>query len=444
MCIFAFMLYRLLKAIVWTGVRLFYREVKIVNKHYLNFDGPAIIIANHPNTIMDAWMMGYANDRRVYFMAKSTFFSSPFKKKILNALGMIPINRKSDGAVAGVNNKDSFEACYSLLEKGEILVVFPEGTSYLERKLRELKTGTARIALEVEKRNQGKLGLKIVPIGLNYIDASSYRGKVMVHVGKPFKIDSNDLELYATSAGKAAKSLTEEFRVALSRVFVSLEDSEKEKLSEEIAFIIDDRKQRGKKGVNQSIRLLQKISAGLDEMSLTAPYKLEEAKQITQELLESIRFLGIRPDWIGRKYRSTMYSRQMVQSVLFLLLTLPVALFGLLHNFIPYYFIGWILPRITRDEEYHAPLAILMGLILYPLIYAGFAVGFSFFGFGFWVLLAYLVALPLTGIFAHFYARYWRHIGSKFRFTQILRKRRQIFEDLKAKKARLNSLILGE
>jgi len=438
------MLYRLLKVIVWTGIRLFYREVKIVNKQYLNFDGPAIIIANHPNTIMDAWMMGYANDRRVYFMAKSTFFSSPFKKKILTALGMIPINRKSEKAVGGVNNKDSFEACYKLLERGDILVVFPEGTSYMERKLRELKTGTARIALEVEKRNQGKLGLKIVPIGLNYIDASSYRGKVMVHVGKPFSIDSNDLELYSTSAGKAAKSLTEEFRVALSRVFVSLEDNEKEKLAEDIAYLIDNRKQGGKKGVNQSIGILQKISAGLDELNLTAPYKLEEVKLLTKELLESMKYLGIRPDWIDRKYRSTMYSRQLIQSILFLLFTLPMALFGLLHNFIPYYFLGWLLPRITKDEEYHAPLAILIGFVLYPLVYVGFGIGFSYFGFGFWILIAYLVSLPLTGVFAHFYARYWRHIGSKFRFTSMIRKRKENFVDLREKKRRLNALILGE
>lgn len=438
------MLYRLLKAIVWTGVRLYYREVKVVNKHYLNFDGPAIIIANHPNTIMDAWMMGYANLRQVHFMAKSTFFNTPLKRRILNALGMIPINRKSESAVSGINNKDSFEACYNLLESGEILVVFPEGTSYLERKLRELKSGTARIALEVEKRNQGKLGLKIIPVGLNYIDASSYRGKVMVQVGKPISIDANDLELYTTNPGKAAKSLTEEFRVALSRVFVSLENEENEKLAEDVAFVIDDRKQRGKKGVNHSISLLQKISSKIDEYNLTAPYKMEELKSLTQDLLDKMMVLGIRPDWIDRKYRSTMYSRQLVQSILFLLITLPIALFGLIHNAIPYYFIGWLLPRITKEEEYHAPLAILIGFVLYPLIYAGFAVGFSCFHFGFWWLMIYLVSLPLTGLFAHFYARYWRHIGSKFRFTKMLRKRKQYFIELKDKKRRLNSLILGE
>jgi 1-acyl-sn-glycerol-3-phosphate acyltransferase len=53
-----------------------------------------------------------------------------------------------------VSNQDSFDACYRVLEEGKTLVIFPEGTSFLERHLRELKSGTARIGLEVEKRNQ--------------------------------------------------------------------------------------------------------------------------------------------------------------------------------------------------------------------------------------------------------------------------------------------------
>lgn len=438
------MLYRLLKAIVWTGIRLYYREVKVVNKHYLNIDGPAIIIANHPNTLMDAWMLGYANNRRVHFMAKATFFSSPVKRKILGALGMIPINRKSDGATEGVSNKDSFEACYKLLEEGGILVVFPEGTSYLERKLRELKSGTARIALEVEHRNGGKLGLQIIPVGLNYIDASSYRGKVMVQVGKPFGVEEHLLKSYGESAGKAAKALTEQFRVALSRVFVSLETTENERLSEDIAYILDVRKQRGKRGVNESIGILQRISSRLDEIKLVAPYQLEEVKSLTRQIQSDLLSLGVRPDLIDRKYRATMYSRQLIQSILFMASTFPLFVFGFVHNVLPYHLIGWLLNKITKEEEYHAPLVILLGFVLYPLTYAGFIFGMSYLLPEFWLLLIYGVSLPVLGVFAHFYWRYWQHIGSKYRFSQMARKRKENFAEIKEQKTRLKSLILGE
>jgi len=439
------MLYRLLKAIVWLGVRLYYREIKVVNKHYLDFEGPAVIIANHPNTLMDAWMMGYANRRRVFFMAKATFFSSPFKRMLLGALGMIPINRKSDGVTKGVSNKDSFEACYSLLERGDILVVFPEGTSYLERKLRELKSGTARIALEVENRNQGTLNVKIIPIGLNYIDASSYRGKVMIHVGKPFEIEDGLLTQYQQNQGQAAKALTEQFRVALSRVFVSLETEENEQLAEDIAYILDGRKIRGKRGVSHSIGLFKSINAKLDEFRLVAPYKLEEIQKLTKELIRDLEGAGVRPDFLDRTYRSTMFSRQLIQSLLFLVITFPVFVFGVVQSCLPYFSIGWIVPKITKEEEYHAPLAILLGFVLYPLTYAGFIllVHYGFHLRGFWWV-TYGVSLPFTGVFAHFYLRYKRHLGSKQRFARMVRKRKEFFTELKARKERLKSLILGE
>ncbi|MFN5032398.1 MAG: 1-acyl-sn-glycerol-3-phosphate acyltransferase, partial [Flavobacteriia bacterium] len=159
-------MYRLLKLIVGLSIRLYYKKVKINNLPFLDVEGPVIIIANHPNTLMDAWIIGHVCKQPIHYMAKSTFFSSHFKKRLLTSLNMIPINRRTDGNVEGISNTDSFEACYKILEEGKTLVIFPEGNSFPERKLRELKSGTARIALEAERRNGGKLNLKIIPVGI--------------------------------------------------------------------------------------------------------------------------------------------------------------------------------------------------------------------------------------------------------------------------------------
>jgi 1-acyl-sn-glycerol-3-phosphate acyltransferase len=98
------MLYRILKLIVGIGIRLYYRETKVRNAHFLKHDGPMIIIANHPNTLMDAWMVGNVCQQPIYYMAKGTFFSSPIKRRILQSLNMIPINRKVDGKIKGIGN----------------------------------------------------------------------------------------------------------------------------------------------------------------------------------------------------------------------------------------------------------------------------------------------------------------------------------------------------
>ena len=437
------MLYRILKLIIGLGIRSYYREIRILNREHLDQDGPVILIANHPNTLMDAWIMGYINKRRVHFMAKATFFNSPLKRKLLGALGMIPINRKTDGAVSGIANKDSFEACYSLLERGEILVVFPEGTSFLERRLRELKTGTARIALEVESRNNGELGLQVIPVGLNYLSADTFRGRVMVHVGKPVPVEAFLAE-YKTNQGIAAKKLTERFRSELSRVFVTMNDNLKEQLVQQLTYLFDSRYTE-ERGVKQTIGVLKDVQHRLDEITLTSPWKIDEIHEKAGDLVRTLNFFGVRPDFLDRPYRASLYLRQTIQSCLFLLLTIPLFLFGFLHNFLPYYGIGRLVPRITREAEYHAPLAVLLGLLLYPLTYILWCVLFNFLFDPSWpVLLLYGASLPLTGLFAHFFLKYVRHLLSKQQFSRFARRRKVVFAQLKTQRSELKDLIFND
>lgn len=438
------MLYRLIKSVVSFGVSHYYQEIRVVNQEVLDqLHGPAIIIANHPNTLMDAWMVGYANRRRVFFMAKATFFNTPLKRKVLNALGMIPVNRKSDGAVEGVNNKDSFAACYDLLEKGGVLVVFPEGTSFLERKLREIKTGTARIALEVEKRNQGKLGLQVIPIGLNYVSGDSYRGKVLIQVGKPIEIGDLWKE-YEVNQGLTAKKLTESFRVELSRVFVNLEDSTRENVVDQLSKLFITKYSK-KTDVSNEMDFMKQVQNRMEAYSITAPWKLTKIQDETTKLMLSLQALGVQADFLDRPYRSGLFFRQVLQSWIFLILTIPLYLVGLVHHIAPYWFIGWLLPKVSKDVEYHAPLAILFGLILYPLNYIGFGLLALFvFDFSWWMCLIYLLSLPLFGTFAHFYMRFLKHLYSKQRFSRFAKKRRPIIEQLKVQRQQLKELIFSD
>ena len=438
------MLYRILKLIITLGVRSYYKEIRVINGEHLDQQGPLILIANHPNTLMDAWIMGYINHRRVHFMAKATFFNSPLKRKLLAALGMIPINRKSDGMIQGVANKDSFEACYQLLERGEILVIFPEGTSFLERRLRELKTGTARIALEAEHRNGGKLGLQVIPVGLNYISADSFRGSVMAHVGKPISVDAF-LEEYTTNQGIAAKKLTERFRTELSRVFVTMDDDVKEQLGQQLSYLFHSKYAATEKGVRQSIGFMKQFQERLDVIAVSAPWKLEVIHEEASALSKSLTVFGIRPDFLDRPYRSTLYLRQTLQSYFFLLLTIPFFLVGFVHNVLPYYLIGKVVPRLSREIEYHAPLTVLLGLLLYPLTYIGWTVLLNTLLHPSWtVLLAYAVLLPVTGLFAHFFLRYVRHLLSKQQFSRFARRRKGVFLQLKAQRAALKDLIFND
>lgn len=439
------MLYRLLKAIVWLGIRIYYREIKVLNSKYLPQSGPTIIIANHPNTLMDAWILSYINRRKVHFVAKATFFNSPIKRKILHTLGMIPLNRKADNAVSGVNNKDSFEACYKVLEKGGILVIFPEGTSFLERQLRELKTGTARIALEVDRRNGGKLAVQIIPVGLNYIDADRFRGKVKVRIGKPIHITSKIRAAYLEHQGLAAKTLTTQFRTELARVFVSIDDDRKENIIDELRGLFDTKYRKNNEGVTSSIQLIEDMKQRLDEFSLTAPWKLDQIEKQVMALNQQLTSCGIRADFLDRTYRKNVYSRQYIQTALFLVITFPVFLFGWLHNSFPYKFIGKLVPKLSSDSEYHAPLTVLLGLVLYPINYIVLITLVSWiYPTTFWESLLYFIALPFGGLFAHLYLSTYHHMRSKRKFSRFTQERKTQFEEIKLARIELKELIFND
>ncbi len=63
------------------------------------------------------------------------------------------------------------------------LLIFPEGITYDEPALRPFKSGPARLALELEHRHGGKLGLKLLPVGLHYPSRGRYRGDALAHAG---------------------------------------------------------------------------------------------------------------------------------------------------------------------------------------------------------------------------------------------------------------------
>lgn len=438
------MLYRILKIIVSVGIRSYYKEVKVLNKKVLRTDGPLIFISNHPNTLMDAMMIGFITKKPVYFMAKGTLFNSPFKLWLLKNLNMIPINRRGDGAVRGVKNQNSFDACYRLLEQKKSLVVFPEGTSFLERQLRELKSGTARIALEVESRHLGQLGVKVIPLGLNYHKAEKFRSSVLVHIGEPIKIEPyiND---YKSNPGKTAKLLTELFRVKLEEILIHTTTKDQERLIDSLEEVLSSKYLSRKRGVEHDIQFLRKIKENIDRFQYHDPKRINEIELLLQNILWQLRKLDIKSDFLDRRFRSVMFIRQMFSSIVFVIIGMPLFLYGLWHNMIQYKLTDFIVPKITKDIEYYAPLAVLLSMVLYPCFYTFFFYLVShIFEMSSIVEIIYIISMPLSGFYAYWFNRYLKHISYKWRYILLMVSDSKAMEELKAKRKQLRSLIFED
>jgi 1-acyl-sn-glycerol-3-phosphate acyltransferase len=438
------MLYGILKYIITIGIRLYYKEVKINNLEYLPSSGPLIIVANHPNTLMDAWVIGMLSKRPIYYIAKGTLFNSSWKLKILRGLKMIPINRSGEQKSVGVDNTETFRECYELLERGEIIVIFPEGTSYRERVLRELKSGAARIALETENRNNGKLGLKIVAVGLNYSQPEKFRSNIYIDIDRPESLDDY-YEAYKENPREASKKLTTHIRRRLEKVLLTTESREEEQIVEQLYQLLSSKYiQEKDKGVKKDVDKMKAIKDRIDELKLLEPWTLNSIILKMRAIQWKLDKMHIRADFLDRKFRSVLFYRQLFLSICFIALALPLLVIGFMHNAFQYYFADKLILRLTKDIEYYAPLAVLIGLFLYPIVYGSFLYAANYFlGWNGWQLIVYFSIMPLSGLFAFWLARYIRHINFKVNFIFLMYRRANAIEQLKSDKSELKKMVFN-
>ncbi|MFT5778016.1 MAG: 1-acyl-sn-glycerol-3-phosphate acyltransferase [Crocinitomicaceae bacterium] len=438
------MLYRILKILLGTGIWLYYREVRVKHRERLIQKGPTIIIANHPNTLMDAWIIAGLCKRPIYYMAKGTFFNTPLKRWFLKGLGLIPVNRSVDNRTAGVSNQQAFEACYEVLEKGDTLLIFPEGNSSLERQLRELKTGAARIALEAETRNGGKLGIKIVPIGLIYVQGEQFRSSVLANIGETID-PSHHYDEYQLHPSPTGKKLTEKFRASLEGLLVNSISKDQEDFVDAIVEVLSSEEQNQSiRGVESEVELMKNVHAALNRIYLDTPGELTKIELLVYRLKWQLEKMEIDPKLLSRKLKRGMFIRQLMESISILFLGLPIFFIGVIHNFFPFKLTGFLMPILVKDVEYYAPIAILLGIVLYPLTYIGFLFLVDYlFEWEWWVNIIYFAAMPISGMIAYYFLRYIGQVSFKWNYLLLLSGKRELLKSLRSDKERLKRSLFN-
>jgi 1-acyl-sn-glycerol-3-phosphate acyltransferase len=200
------------------SLRLYFRVTRA--GHDVPRDGPLLLVANHPNSLLDPAAVAYAAQRPVRFIAKSTLFSHPVVGWLVRGAGSIPVYRRQDDPALMERNVQMFSAVHEALRGGSAVGVFPEGISHSGPSLAELRTGAARIALGAAQLAGG--AFPIVPVGLVFRRKSAFRSRAHVIVGE--RIRWNDLAACGETDTNAVRELTSRIDAALRRVTVNLSD----------------------------------------------------------------------------------------------------------------------------------------------------------------------------------------------------------------------------
>ena len=115
-------------------------KMEVNGLEYLPLDGLVVIACNHV-TNFDVFPMQFSLPRPIFFMAKAELFKFPLMDIALRNLGAFPVYRGEKDAWA-------MRHARKVLEHGQMLGMFPEGTRNKGKGLGVAKTGTARMAIE--------------------------------------------------------------------------------------------------------------------------------------------------------------------------------------------------------------------------------------------------------------------------------------------------------
>ena len=175
---------RLITRVAGTAAGVFYR----VDHHGPSLpDGPLLVAANHPNSLLDPILIFLCSERLPRPLARAPLFDGLMLGPLLRVLGGIPVYRRQDDPAAMHRNQDMFRAATRVLREGGAIQIYPEGRSHSEAHLVEFRTGAARIALQAEAEAGWELGLSIVPVGITYSRKERARTAVTVRFGHAFE-----------------------------------------------------------------------------------------------------------------------------------------------------------------------------------------------------------------------------------------------------------------
>ncbi|GAB4421402.1 MAG: lysophospholipid acyltransferase family protein [Anaerolineae bacterium] len=167
------------RTIKFLGGLYFHTVADVERIGFENFPatGPCILAANHISN-MDVIYVGLHAPRHPHFMAKVELYKNPIFAWTIRLCGSFPVHR-------GENDAWALRQAGRVLEAGQILCMFPEGTrSKGKAQLRRGKVGAVKLALDYQA--------PIVPVAISGTEKFGFKGwkgnKIRMEAGPPLDV----------------------------------------------------------------------------------------------------------------------------------------------------------------------------------------------------------------------------------------------------------------
>src|SRR5688572_9189585 len=363
--------YRFIRGLLRAALGFYYREIEVAGEERIPAQGPLLLLANHHNGMIDAFIIIAASNRPIRYIAKEPLFRIPLLGWFMRRLGCIPAHRSRDPGYAKEKNEDLYRAAKEAFLAGGAIGIFPEGGSHTDPGLAEFKHGAAKMALEAEALADFQLGLRAQLVAIHFERTRLFRGRVLVTFGESQPVDGYRAAFEADSRA-AVGSLTQDLRDKLSTMVLNAENEEVARLSAVVERIM--REEGSTPGLEERFRRQKEVLKRYQRLRETRPAEVEVVHSLLRRYDRMLTLVGGRDGQIAAEYSGARILGFALKNTLLLILGAPVLAFGLAFHFIP----CWI-ARITavlagKDEDQRSSVGLIVAIFLFPLWYAGLAV----------------------------------------------------------------------
>lgn len=203
---FSHIFYRLFRGLV-VGVCVSYTRARVIGKHNIPKTGAFLLAPIHRSNI-DTPLAAAVTSRRMRFMGKDSIWKIKPIGWIISSLGAFPVTR-------GSADREALKRCIAVLEAGEPLVLFPEGTRQSGPLVQPLFDGAAYVAV--------KAGVPIIPVGIGGSEGVMPKGSKMIYPRKCVIVVGEPIVAVADESGRiprsAVKDITVQLTTELQRLF---------------------------------------------------------------------------------------------------------------------------------------------------------------------------------------------------------------------------------
>jgi 1-acyl-sn-glycerol-3-phosphate acyltransferase len=423
--------YRGVRAVARFWLWFFFKAVDTRHPEHVPSTGPVLLCINHPNNLIDSFVIGAVLARKVHYLATAGLFRNPLLARFLLACGAIPVYRQHDappterseraGPAPVTRNAEAFAACAEAFRRGAVVAIYPEGTTHAEARVQRLKTGAARIALGWEIERPGTLAM--VPVGLTFEARKSFRARVLVSFGEPLPVGSY-ARAYRDDPVKGVEALTRHLQDAMEAEVVNvarIDDARLLRAVEELYREVLAREVMESRGLAPRqvdlVRLSQSIVEAIGWFKARQPERVESLWQRIQAYRSLLAQHRVRDETV-RARRERLPARARLVYSWDAVAGFPLFVYGAAVNALPYVLPRLLAHRLARKETDYATIRLLASIVAYPLFYA-LEIWLALRLAGATAAVIVAVSLPISGLIAYRYLAGAGRFRSRLRFNVL-------------------------